>query len=92
MVRRAGRLPIAIAPASGLEFTKIEVDQFVATAQTDALALAVSLEKAVNGTSLMLAFECGDQMLLFPGDAQWGTWDRAIADPAKKRLLAATPS
>ena len=38
----------------------------------------------------MLAFECGDQMLLFPGDAQWGTRDRAIADPAKKRLLAAT--
>ena len=95
--RRSGRASVEpddylsrIAPASGLEFTKIEVDQFVATAQTDALALAVSLEKAVNGTSLMLAFECGDQMLLFPGDAQWGTWDRAIADPAKKRLLAAT--
>ena len=39
-------------------------------------ALAVALEKAVNGTSLVLSFEVGDAVLLFPADAQWGTWRR----------------
>jgi hypothetical protein len=78
------------APASQLAITKNELGAFISAGRTDALALAVSLEKSVNGTSLMLMFEYGDQMLLFPGDAQWGTWDRALADPKKKRLLAAT--
>ena len=90
VVRRAGRLPIADRAGEWPRVHEDQVDQFVATAQTDALALAVSLEKAVNGTSLMLAFECGDQMLLFPGDAQWGTWTTIAPSPAKKRLLAAT--
>src|SRR6185437_8008044 len=35
---------------------------------------AVSLDRAINGTSLVLVFEFGDARLLFPGDAQWGTW------------------
>jgi beta-lactamase superfamily II metal-dependent hydrolase len=54
----------------------------------DALALAVSLDEAVNGTSLVLLFQCGDASLLFTGDAQWGTWDRIFADPAKRELVA----
>jgi beta-lactamase superfamily II metal-dependent hydrolase len=56
----------------------------------DAFGLAVALEDAVNGTSLMLAFEVGDAVLLFPGDAQWGTWRRAIDDETAKELLART--
>jgi beta-lactamase superfamily II metal-dependent hydrolase len=48
--------------------------------KTDALAVATSLESSVNGTSLMLMFEIGDAYLLFPGDAQWGTWDAAIRE------------
>ncbi len=38
----------------------------------------MAIEQAVNGTSLMLVFEIGQAVLLFPGDAQWGTWDNAI--------------
>lgn len=48
-------------------------------AADDALALVVAIDKAVNGTSLMLMFEAGKSFLLFPGDAQWGTWQAAMA-------------
>jgi len=53
----------------------------------DALAAAVALDKAVNGTSLMLLFQMGRALLLFPGDAQWGTWKRALDDPAWREML-----
>ena len=56
----------------------------------DGLALAVALDQAVNGTSLMLVFEMGDAWLLFPGDAQWGTWNAALKDPAARALLSKT--
>lgn len=54
------------------------------------LAVAVALEEAVNGTSLMLAFELGRAVLLFPGDAQWGTWKRAVETPAARAVLERT--
>lgn len=43
-------------------------------------AVAVALEKAVNGTSLMLVLQIGSAYLLFPGDAQWGTWNQALTN------------
>ena len=52
--------------------------------------LAVSLDSAVNGTSLMLVFRIGRAHLLFPGDAQWGTWRAAMDDPDWNRLLSKT--
>lgn len=52
--------------------------------------LALSLDHALNGTSLMLMLGIGDAHLLFPGDAQWGTWRRILADPASCRLLQRT--
>jgi beta-lactamase superfamily II metal-dependent hydrolase len=54
------------------------------------LATAVSLDKAVNGTSLMLMFEFGSAYLLFPGDAQWGSWRTVIDQPATRQLVART--
>ncbi len=54
------------------------------------LATVVSLDKAVNGTSLMLMFEFGSAYLLFPGDAQWGTWHAAMNRPASRQLLTRT--
>ncbi|HSL68881.1 MAG TPA: hypothetical protein VK864_01500, partial [Longimicrobiales bacterium] len=51
-----------------------------------AQAVAVSLDKAVNGTSLMLVFKIGRVHLLFPGDAQWDTW-RSALDHAESRAL-----
>lgn len=54
------------------------------------LGVAVALEQAVNGTSLMLMFEIGRAFLLFPGDAQWGTWDAVLKDPDSRELLSKT--
>lgn len=58
--------------------------------ELDALAVAQSLESSVNGTSLMLMFEWGDEHLLFAGDAQWGTWNAAVNDPVSRELLQKT--
>jgi beta-lactamase superfamily II metal-dependent hydrolase len=73
-----------------LRLTDREFDLLRDIAGEDTLALAVSLEKAVNGTSLMLAFEVGDALLLFPGDAQWGTWRRVLDDVEGRELLQRT--
>lgn len=52
--------------------------------------LVTKLEKAVNGTSLLLMFVVGRAHLLFPGDAQWGTWKAALAEPEWQELLSKT--
>ncbi len=49
--------------------------------EMDDTELAATLESAVNGTSLMLMLDMGRVRLLLPGDAQWGTWQAALADP-----------
>jgi beta-lactamase superfamily II metal-dependent hydrolase len=51
------------------------------------LAVAVALDKAVNGTSLMLLLEVAGTYFLFPGDAQWGTWNAALTDPVWSNML-----
>jgi beta-lactamase superfamily II metal-dependent hydrolase len=50
-------------------------------------AVAASLDSAVNGTSLMLLLQFRDTYLLFPGDAQWGTWDAAMENKKFYELL-----
>jgi beta-lactamase superfamily II metal-dependent hydrolase len=52
-----------------------------------AVEFAVALEDAVNGTSLVLAIEIGSLVLLFTGDAQWGTWRSAMDVPEWGGLL-----
>jgi hypothetical protein len=52
--------------------------------------LAAALDGAVNGTSLVLMFRVGQNFLLFPGDAQWGTWNMILEDPEWRALLAKT--
>jgi beta-lactamase superfamily II metal-dependent hydrolase len=49
---------------------------------------AAALDQAVNGTSLMLVLEFGGVRLLFPGDAQWGTWKKALESPEASALLS----
>lgn len=56
--------------------------------ELDLFGVAVALEGAVNGTSLVLLFEIGRASLLFCGDAQWGTW-KAIYDDTETRALVA---
>jgi len=35
----------------------------------------------------MLMLEISGTFLLFPGDAQWGTWNAVMEDPEWKQLL-----
>lgn len=58
--------------------------------ETDAVLTAAALDHALNNTSLMLMFEVGDHFLLFPGDSQWGTWQRALHTDWSHDLLART--
>jgi beta-lactamase superfamily II metal-dependent hydrolase len=55
-----------------------------------AFALAKGVEDAVNGTSLMMMFHVGNAYLFFPGDAQHGTWQCALADDEWRELLTKT--
>ncbi len=52
--------------------------------------VAVSLDKAVNGTSLMVILRIGSRYLLFPGDAQWGSWQAALGNDDIRLLLEKT--
>lgn len=54
------------------------------------LEVAVALDSAVNGTSLMLMLEVAGTFLLFPGDAQWGTWNAAMTDVEWSEMLGKT--
>ncbi|HEX4962496.1 MAG TPA: MBL fold metallo-hydrolase [Thermoanaerobaculia bacterium] len=67
-----------------------KIQRFSRIDSQETLQLAVQLEKAINGTSLVLIFEVGKACLLFPGDAQWGTWRVALADTEWRDLLART--
>jgi hypothetical protein len=52
--------------------------------------LAIALDNALNNTSLMLMFVIGNAHLLFPGDAQWGTWRELMDDEPACQLLRNT--
>ena len=70
--------------------SKSEKDQINNIGEGTELGIAVRLEKAVNGTSLMIMFQMGDAYLLFPGDAQNGTWQSALKDEEWRDLLTKT--
>lgn len=55
--------------------------------ESPSLELLTRLEEAVNATSLVLLFHTGNAWLLFPGDAQWGTWNTILNHPLHPRLL-----
>lgn len=49
--------------------------------------LAVALDQAINGTSLFLVLQVRGKLFLFPGDAQWGTWDAVMSNPETAELV-----
>lgn len=49
--------------------------------------MASMLDKALNGTSLVLVLQIGKAVLLFSGDAQWGTWRLALENQEFRKLL-----
>ena len=42
------------------------------------MQLVLSMDSAMNNTSVILLFEVGGKKLLFPGDAQWENWEYAL--------------
>ncbi len=52
--------------------------------------VAAAIDRAVNNTSLIMMIEAGSQWLLFPGDAQWGSWNAAMSDDNCKSLMKRT--
>jgi beta-lactamase superfamily II metal-dependent hydrolase len=73
-----------------LHLTESQMAHINDISKADHFQIAVALEKAVNGTSLMLAFELGEAILLFPGDAQWGTWTNVLGNERWRSLLERT--
>jgi beta-lactamase superfamily II metal-dependent hydrolase len=76
---------IASRIATNLGVTPLKFDELLADVRTgargDAETLAFDVDNALNGTSLVLLVEVGEHSLLFPGDAQWGTWDVILNTP-----------
>jgi beta-lactamase superfamily II metal-dependent hydrolase len=52
------------------------------------LAAASILERSVNNTSLFLVLDVAGQHLLFPGDAQQGSWDYVLGNPDMLPLVS----
>lgn len=53
-------------------------------------SFAAAIDRAVNNTSLVILIEVGNQWLLFPGDAQWGSWNSALSNDQCKSLMKRT--
>jgi beta-lactamase superfamily II metal-dependent hydrolase len=64
--------------------------EVVNAGRIDSDRLAVAIDQTVNNTSLMLLIQFGRACLLFPGDSQWGTWDRVLQRDEGRRLLQQT--
>src|SRR5262249_45574919 len=77
------------APA-GLELTAEERQIVESAGEDDESVVAAALDGAVNRTSLGLMFQIGKASFLFPGDAQWGTWNMILEDPEWSALLGKT--
>jgi beta-lactamase superfamily II metal-dependent hydrolase len=79
-----------LAPNLKHSLTMRERRDIQAIADEDEELLAASMEKSVNGTSLMLVLQVGKARLLLAGDAQWGTWNAVLQDPHGRSLLEET--
>jgi beta-lactamase superfamily II metal-dependent hydrolase len=58
------------------------------TVDRTGIEIAARIESAVNSTSLVLLFHIGSSWLLFPGDAQWGSWNAILQDKHALEMLA----
>lgn len=57
------------------------------TDEADAHEAASWLDRCVNNTSLLLLLEVDGVRVLLAGDAQWGPWQRVLADTRMRDLL-----
>ena len=57
------------------------------TGEQDLLATIAGLDNAINNTSLIFTLEVGDDVLLLPGDAQWGPWQAILGNADTVALI-----
>jgi hypothetical protein len=67
---------------------KDELDALNEIAEAPADRLALALDNVRNNTSLVILFRYKDRTLLFPGDAQWGSWQSWIGTDSGRDALA----
>jgi beta-lactamase superfamily II metal-dependent hydrolase len=68
------------------DFDPGEIDRAASRAEMYETA-AAKLDADINNTSLILIFRVGKHYLLFPGDAQWGPWEKILSDDEAVELL-----
>ena len=73
-------------PGFRLEPDDVALLQKVAQ-NADAVLAAEKVDGMINSTSLVLVLEVGSARLLLPGDAEWGTWKRILANNDARDLL-----
>lgn len=85
---RAGAEIGALVAAGQPTLPQAELDEMHEMSETSADRLALTLEKVRNNTSLVILFRFHGRTLLFPGDAQWGSWQSWCLTPEAASLLA----
>jgi len=70
--------------------TRWFIDRLSKLQEEQLIALAQSLNEAVNNTSLILLFQFGEHNLLFPGDAESAAWHDALQSPFVRKMIART--
>jgi beta-lactamase superfamily II metal-dependent hydrolase len=68
--------------------TAAELQSLHNSAELQAGRLALQLDNVRNNTSLVILFHFQGKSLLFPGDAQWGSWQSWIGTDNARRLLS----
>jgi hypothetical protein len=71
----------------GPRLTDPDRRRLVRAVQSSPDMLAFALDRVVNNTSLVCLFTYRGRSLLFPGDAQYDTWQAGIQEPAWSALL-----
>lgn len=56
------------------------VEKLKSSVDLDPESSLAAIDDSLNNTSLVLVFEIGGRLLLFPGDAQWGPWEAILQD------------
>lgn len=70
--------------------TRWFIDRLSKLHEDQLIALAQSLNEAVNNTSLILLLQFGEHTLLFPGDAESAAWQEALQSPFVRKMIGRT--
>lgn len=88
----AGHAPLAypILAKALSQTTRGRIINVGDTGEQDLLATIAGLGNAINNTSLIFTLEVGDDVLLLPGDSQWGPWQAILGNADTVALINRT--